>query len=91
MNAPKEVTNKMNDMDAEQNPETPRTVEWENEDSSLLSSKEVLPEGILATSVTQYRVGKYSYTNLDDAMAEHRRESGNTMAAKESPAAGTPR
>jgi hypothetical protein len=35
----------------------------------------VLPEGITAVTFTQYRVGPYRYSSLDDALAEHRRQS----------------
>ncbi|WP_268888711.1 hypothetical protein [Erythrobacter rubeus] len=36
-----------------------------------------LPEGISAVSVTHYRVGSYTYTSLDDALAEHKRQNKN--------------
>ncbi|GEM_PF-2270057 len=31
-----------------------------------------LPEGVTAFEVTHYRVGPYTYSNLDDALAQHR-------------------
>ena len=34
-----------------------------------------LPEGVIAVISKEYRVGQYRYTNLDDALAEHRRQS----------------
>lgn len=70
----------MNDNDTEPAPGTPATRQWESEGGSLSSHEESLPEGILAVSVTHYRVEKYSYTNLDDAMAEHRRQSDAYIA-----------
>lgn len=38
-----------------------------------------LPDGVLAIAVTHYRVGPFTYSNLDDAMAQHRR----MLAARE--------
>lgn len=87
----KEAIDNMNDNDAEPvSKETPATRRWESEGGSLSSREESLPEGILAVSVTHYRVGKYSYTNLDDAMAEHRRQLDDAIAMQESPFRGTP-
>lgn len=49
---------------------------WESEGGALASSdKPLIPEGVIAIQVTHYRVGQYTYTNLDDAMAEYRRQS----------------
>lgn len=79
----------MNDNDADSAPETPATHQWESEGGSLTSRQEPLPEGILAVSVTHYRVGKYSYTNLEDAMAEYRRHLGDAIESQEA-FAGTP-
>ena len=52
------------------------TNEWENEGRSAapIPSPE-LPEGVTAVTITQYRVGPYRYSSLDDALAEHRRQS----------------
>lgn len=86
----KEATDNMNDSDAEPASGTPATRQWESEGGSLSSRGESLPEGILAVSVTHYRVGKYSYTNRDDAMAEHRRQLDDAIAMQESPFRGTP-
>ncbi|GGC31396.1 hypothetical protein GCM10011371_18530 [Novosphingobium marinum] len=73
----KEATDNMNAKDAGPvSKETPATRQWESEGGSLSSREEKLPEGIQAVTVTHYRVGKYSYTNLEDAMAEHRRQLG---------------
>lgn len=35
---------------------------------------DALPNGVTAYLVTHYQVGPYSYSNLDDALAEHRRQ-----------------
>jgi hypothetical protein len=53
--------------------QTLATRKRESEGDSLNSGKASLSEGIKAVNVTHYRVGKYSYTNLDDAIAEHRK------------------
>ena len=79
----KEATDDMNDNDAESASGTPATRRWESEGGSLSSRDESMPEGILAVSVTHYRVGKYSYTNLDDAMAEHRTQFDDDIATQE--------
>jgi hypothetical protein len=61
-------------------PDTPpaqatATGRWEGEGGSLAAhGSDALPDGVTATAMTQYRVGPYSYTNLDDALAEHRRQ-----------------
>jgi hypothetical protein len=50
------------------------TNEWENEGGSVKpTASSALPEGVTSVTVTQYRVGPYTYSSLDDAMAEHRR------------------
>lgn len=50
-------------------------VPWENEGGALAPHpSSELPDGITTISVTHYRVGKYTYTNLRDAMAEYRRQ-----------------
>lgn len=47
---------------------------WESEGGALAShDPTLLPDGVVAVSVTHYRVGPYSYTNLDDAMAQYHR------------------
>lgn len=52
------------------------TNEWENEGGSVKPiPSPVLPEGVTAVTVTQYRVGTYRYSSLEDALAEHRRQS----------------
>lgn len=51
------------------------TRDWENEGGSVQPSPSELPEGIVSMTVVHYRVGPYTYTNLDDALAEHRRQS----------------
>ena len=33
-----------------------------------------LPEGVIAVKTVQYKVGPYTYSNLDDALAERRRQ-----------------
>lgn len=86
----KEATDKMNEKDAKPvSKKTPATRQWESEGGSLSSREESLPEGILAVSVAHYRVGKYSYTNLDDAVAEHRRQLSDDLATQ-APFTGTP-
>lgn len=55
------------------------TNEWENEGGSATPiPSPVLPEGVTAVTITQYRVGPYRYSSLDDALAEHRRQSEAT-------------
>jgi len=60
--------------------ETPRvsppgTSAWESEGGALTpQSSHLLPDGVTAITVTQYRVGPYIYTNIEDAMAEYRRQ-----------------
>ena len=54
----------------------PGTGTWESEGGALASpDKSVLPDGVAAITVTHYQVGPYTYTKLDDAMAQHRRQS----------------
>lgn len=49
---------------------------WENEGGSVKPiPSPVLPEGITVMTVTQYCVGPYRYSSLEDALAEHRRQS----------------
>ena len=53
----------------------PGTGAWENEGGVLASHNPTpLPDGVNAIPVTHYRVGPYTYTNLDDAMAEYYRQ-----------------
>ncbi|WFL78289.1 hypothetical protein P7228_04280 [Altererythrobacter arenosus] len=48
---------------------------WESEGGALKPKPATdLPEGIIAVTSNEYRVGQYRYTNLDDAMAEQRRQ-----------------
>ena len=55
------------------------TNEWENESDSVTPIPSLeLPEGVTAVTITQYRVGPYRYSSLDDALAEHRRQSEAT-------------
>ena len=55
------------------------TREWENEGGAVNPAlSRPLPEGVTAVAVTQYRVGSYAYTSLDDALAEHRRQTRMT-------------
>lgn len=55
--------------------EPPAFGRWENEGGSISPPDgTALPDGVTAYSVTHYRVGSYHYTNLTDAMAEHRRQ-----------------
>jgi len=57
-------------------PNPPGTGTWENEGGALASpGSPVLPDGVIAIPVTHYRVGQYTYTNIDDAMAQYRRQS----------------
>lgn len=64
-----------------QTPEAPigkteATRELENEGGSVKSEQAPqLPDGITAVTVIQYRVGPYTYARLDDALAEHQRQS----------------
>lgn len=54
----------------------PGTGAWENEGGALASPDQpMLPDGVIAIPVTHYRVGQYTYTSLDDAMAQYRRQS----------------
>ena len=57
-------------------PEQGGTAAWESEGGALKPKPATdLPEEIVAVMSYQYRVGQYRYTNLDDALAEHRRQS----------------
>lgn len=50
---------------------------WESEGGSFEpQSPASLPDGIIAVTSVHYRVGPYSYSRLEDALAEHRRQSG---------------
>lgn len=58
-------------------PDQPGTGEWESEGGSLKPDPPArLPDGIIAVTSIRYRVGPYSYSRLEDAMAEHGRRSG---------------
>ncbi len=43
-------------------------------DALALADAMDLPEGVIAVNTVQYKVGPYTYSNLDDALAEHRRQ-----------------
>lgn len=59
------------------NPRQQGVGDWEDEGGSLKDEpKAALPDGIIAITTTRYRVGPYLYSTLDDAMAQHRRQSG---------------
>ena len=82
MNIPlKGATNKMDNEVEKPGQQTPATRQRESEGDSLNSRDASLPEGIQAIHATHYLVGKYNYTNLDDAMAEHRRQSNGDIPA----------
>lgn len=60
-----------------ENPKQPGTGDWESEGGALEQKPaSSLPEGITAVTSVHYRVGPYSYARLEDALAEHRRQSG---------------
>ena len=53
---------------------SPEAREWESEGGALATHENAsLPDEVIPIAVTHYRVGSYTYTNLDDAMAEYRR------------------
>jgi hypothetical protein len=54
----------------------PRGVgDWENEGGRVaLAPDAPLPPGIVSIPVTQFAVGRYRYTQLSDALAEHSRQ-----------------
>jgi hypothetical protein len=53
----------------------PRIGTWESEGGALAPrDNPALPDGVTAIMVTHYRVGPYTYTNLEDAMAQYRRQ-----------------
>lgn len=57
-------------------PDQVGTAAWESEGGALKPKPATdLPEGIIAVTSNEYRVGQYRYTNLDDALAEQRRQS----------------
>lgn len=43
-------------------------------DAPALARAIDLPDGVIAVNTVQYKVGPYTYSNLDDALAEHRRQ-----------------
>jgi hypothetical protein len=55
--------------------ESTATDEWENEGGTTLAQIPQLPDGIVVVTATHYIVGPYRYTSLEDALAEHRRQS----------------
>lgn len=52
----------------------PSPVKAMDEDSATTHITD-LPDGVTAVNTVQYKVGPYTYSNLDDALAEHRRQS----------------
>lgn len=53
----------------------PKIRDWENEGGSLKpGSPTPLPEGIIVATSVHYLVGPYSYSRLEDALAEHGRQ-----------------
>ena len=53
------------------------TARWESEGGSLKRDRPgTLPAGVTAVTSVHYRVGPYSYSRLEDALAEHRRQHG---------------
>ena len=83
MNALKGATGKMDHESEEPTQQSPVPRMREGEVASLTPREASLPEGIQAVNVTHYQVGKYSYTSLDDAMAEHRRQSNGDDASQD--------
>lgn len=45
-----------------------------DEDSAPMRTSS-LPDGVIAVNTVQYKVGEYTYSNRDDALAEHSRQS----------------
>lgn len=43
-------------------------------DKPITHTPETLPDGISAVTATSYKVGQYTYSRLEDAMAEHHRQ-----------------
>ena len=63
---------------AKPQPETTATRQRASEgDAMKAASPSALPDGVTASAITQYRVGPYTYTSLDDALAEHKRQNKN--------------
>lgn len=61
----------------------PGTGAWESEGGALASHiPTLLPDGVIAVPVTHYRVGKYTYTNLNDAMAQNHRQNREVATEK---------
>jgi hypothetical protein len=54
----------------------PEAGDWENEGGALADQPHVpvLPDGIVAVTETYYRVGRYTYLALAEALAEHQRQ-----------------
>lgn len=44
------------------------------DDEPVLAEAVDLPEGVIAVNTVQYKVGPYTYFNLNDALSEHRRQ-----------------
>lgn len=57
-------------------PAQPGTGQWESEGGALKSDlPNPVPEEILTVTTVQYHVGQYSYSRLEDAMAQLERQS----------------
>lgn len=57
-------------------PDKPEISKWESEGGSFKRTPpDPLPDGIIAETSVLYRVGPYSYSKYDDALAEHQRQS----------------
>ena len=67
-------------------PDRPETKDWESEGGALKQppAPTELPEGITAVPSVHYRLGRYSYLRLEDALAEHGRQSKNRTGLIES-------
>ncbi|MBB3989099.1 hypothetical protein [Croceicoccus naphthovorans] len=58
-------------------PNQSATREWESEGGSLQAPPPTpLPDGVTAVTSVHYHVGPYTYSRLEDALAEHDRQSG---------------
>lgn len=63
----------------EVSPNQPDAHAWENEGGSITPKPpSSLPEGVTAVESIQYRVGNYSYSKLEDALAEHKRQASKS-------------
>lgn len=57
-------------------PAQPGTKDWESEGGAMKQPHVPtdLPHGIIAVPSVHYRLGRYSYLRLEDALAEHERQ-----------------